>query len=341
MNILENVSLASYTTFKIGGPARYFVIVKTEDELKEAIDFAEQNKLAIFILGGGSNLLVSDSGFSGLVIKIELNNLKQEKINDDIVRVTAGAGISWDDLVEYSVSNGLYGIENLSAIPGTVGASPVQNIGAYGVEAKDIVAFVKVFDINTKKFKNLSKIECMFGYRDSIFKKPEGSKFIVTEVSFDLKKNGKINKAYKDVEEYFVKHNLTNPSLFDIRKAISEIRASKLPDWHKYGTAGSFFKNVVLPKEQFLELQKRYPEIPAFPADSNNTKVPTAWILDNICHLKGYKIDNVGLYEKHSLVFVNYGNGRADQIIALMNFVISKVKDVTGITLEPEVVLLG
>jgi len=341
MKIEENKSLKELTTFKIGGSARYFCEPKNIPELKEAVLFARDKKLNIFILGGGSNLVVSDNGWDGLVIKPNFFGIKEEYINDSAVKIISGASVVWDDLVEFSVSKNLFGLENLSGIPGRVGASPVQNIGAYGVEAKDVISQVTAFNMSTFSVEEFLNKDCQFAYRDSFFKSKKGKSYIITEVTFGLTKNGEINLSYKDVEEYFKNNNISNPKLKDVREAVIFIRKNKLPDLETTGTAGSFFKNVVVSQEKFLELKNKYPLIPFFPASKEMIKVPIAWILDNVCHLKGFKMGNVGLYEKHPLIFINKGNGTAKEIKQLMEFVSQKFREVIDLTLEPEVVFVG
>lgn len=336
MNIQEHIPLAPFATFRIGGEARFFAEVQSLQELKQAIVYAKENNLPIFILGGGSNLLISDEGFNGLVIKISMQGMERRE-EGDFVFVTAGAGILWDDLVLQTVTDGLWGLENLSYIPGTVGAAPVQNIGAYGSEVKDTVHSVFVFDISSGEVKTFSNNECQFGYRDSIFKKPEGKKFVVLEVTFHLSKNSTPNLLYKDLKEFFEQKGNLTPSLSKIREAVIEIRKNKLPDWHTIGTAGSFFKNPIITTERYISLIKKFPTLPSFEVDLQHVKVPLAWILDKICGLKGFREGDVGLYEKQPLAFVNFGSAQAKDVKNLAQKISEIVKEKTDIDIEWEV----
>jgi UDP-N-acetylmuramate dehydrogenase len=348
MKIQENILLAPFTTFQIGGAALFFTRVSNLVDLQAALAFAESKtsengaSLPVLILGGGSNVLISDEGFKGLVIKNEIWGIAEENVSENLVRIIAGAGEGWDDLVKYTVEEkGLYGMENLSLIPGTVGASPVQNIGAYGVEISDILDYVEVYNPDTKKIEKLTNSECEFGYRQSIFKDKRKNN-IILRVAFLLKKKAEISIAYKDLQKYF-ENRLSKPSLCDVRSAIIEIRQKKLPDFSKIGTAGSFFKNVMIPQADYDKLLKKYPLMPAFSATdkSKMVKVPTAWILDNICGFKGVRRGEVGVYENQALVLVNYGKGTAQQIKNLSDEMIASVKEKTGITIVPEVEFVG
>jgi UDP-N-acetylmuramate dehydrogenase len=357
MRIQENVLLAPFTTFRIGGAARFFVQARSVADIEAAIAFAEQGAgrggQRMFILGGGSNVLVSDLGWDGLVIKMELKGITEEN-EGEFVRVIAGAGEDWDSFVKYTVEErALYGLENLSLIPGTVGASPVQNIGAYGVEAKDTIQWVEVYDPTAKTVETLSNAQCRFGYRDSIFKH-ERKNNIILRVAFALRKNGKPLIGYKDLERYFA-GSAGTPSLRDVRDAIIAIRAKKFPDLSKTGTAGSFFKNVVISRTEHDELLKQYPAMPSFPVGAPDgagdiaggkpqkpmVKVPTAWIMDNVCGFKGLRRGDVGVYENQAIVLVNFGKGTAQGIKDLADEMMASVKRKTGITISPEVEFIG
>ncbi len=343
MQIRNNVQLAQYTTFQIGGPASFFCSVKNNNELVEAINFAKKNNLPVFILGKGSNLLVSDSGFAGLVIKNEIMGVTFKEEKEGIFFVKAGAGETWDDLVDDCVAKNLQGIENLSAIPGTVGAAPVQNIGAYGTEFCDVLVSVDVFDTKKMEFTQLSKMECNFGYRDSIFKQQKG-RYVITHVSMRLILNGKTNISYKDLKNYFSGTSSLlgsvvniNPSIKQVRDAVIVIRLNKLPDWTHWGTAGSFFKNPVISQEHFEGLSKKYPGLPGFPTSDGKIKVSLGWILDNVCNVKGMCIDNVCTYEKQALVIVTHAGATASGVVNLAQELMKIVKEKTGIEIEGEV----
>lgn len=343
MKIKKNISLKNFTTFKIGGKAKFFVKIKNTEELKKAVNFTKEKNLPFFVLGCGSNLLINDKGYDGLVIKNEIKGITFEEVSSGIIRVVVGAGEKWDDLVKKTVECGLWGIENLSGIPSTVGAASVQNIGAYGVEVKNIIDFVEVFDTKNGEVKKLTANQCEFGYRQSIFKKEKGKKFIVMSVSFILKKTGKADFEYKDMQKYFGDKKIQKPSLIEIRKATLLIRKSKLPDLKHYGTAGSFFKNPIIKKERADKLLKKYPllSIPVSKIDFEYVKISAAYLLDNICGYKGIRKGGVGVYENHTLVLVNYGDGKAKEVKNLAEEMQKCIKEKTGIILEPEVVFVG
>lgn len=338
MKIQENISLAPYTTFKIGGPARFFCLVKDEDELIKAVEFANEKGLRILVLGGGSNVLVSDDGFDGLVVKMEVKGMEVANVpsNKSTVFLKVAAGEPWDGFVDHAVSKGFYGAENLSAIPGTVGAAPVQNIGAYGVEVGQIIKSVRAYDLKTSKFLELTNEECKFGYRDSIFKQEKG-RYVITSVVFELKKEGKLNMEYKDIKEFFAKIADSVVTLESLREAIIKIRAGKLPDWSKWGTAGSYFKNPTISEGQFIELKSKYADLPGFPDGNGNVKVSLGWILDKICNARGLTIGNAGVYENQALVLVAKPGAKAREVVALSERLMNEVKEKTGIEIEAEV----
>jgi UDP-N-acetylmuramate dehydrogenase len=339
MQLKENISLKLLNTFRVGGEARYFVEAETKKDLQEALDFALANKLALLILGGGSNVLISDEGFPGLVLKINLKGIQWLDRSED-VEVQAQAGEEWDNLVSQAVERELFGLENLSGIPGSVGGAPVQNVGAYGVELKEVLNWVEVFDTETKKFKRLSKEECQFYYRGSVFKKPEGNKYIITEVSMLLKKEGRLNLSYKDVREFFSSRDISSPTLNQVRQAILEIRGRKFPDLKKFGTAGSFFKNPIISEDNYKKLLTKYPDLPSYKASPGKVKIPLAWIIDNACNLKGLREGEVGVSEKQAIVLVNYGEASASDIKELSEKIRQAVKEKTGIETEWEVTML-
>ncbi|MFA6554510.1 MAG: UDP-N-acetylmuramate dehydrogenase [Candidatus Paceibacterota bacterium] len=345
MTIQENIPLAQYTTFKIGGLARYFCVVTNETELIEAVKFAKSKKLHVFILGGGSNLLISDEGFRGLVIKIENRGISY--VNN---MVTAFAGEIWDEFVANTVSRGFGGLENLSAIPGTVGATAVQNIGAYGSDVSSVIESVRVFDTSNLEFVVFSNSDCGFDYRDSIFKHQKG-RFIVVSVTFKLEKNKKVDIGYKDLAEYFSKKGFgvdssdvgnsgadeKIPSILEVRNAVIEIRGNKLPDWKMWGTAGSFFKNPIIKTKQYDDLKKKFPDLPGFVEPNGMIKIPLGWILDKICNFKGQFFGHVGVYEKQALVIVTRPGASSTEVVELTKKMQDKVKEKTGLIIEAEV----
>lgn len=334
MKILQDISLAPYTTFRIGGPAAHFCVAKSEQDVKEAVEFARTKKMPLFVLGGGSNLVIADRGFSGLVVKMEMKGL--EFTGDSVV---AAAGESWDGLVAEAVARGLWGLENLSGIPGTVGASPVQNIGAYGTEVMDVIGSVRAIDGTTGEMREFTNAECRFSYRDSFFKTPAGKQWIILSVSFRLSSKPAPNISYKDLRESFS----TNPapSQADIRAAVLAIRAKKFPDLSRIGTAGSFWKNPIISRAEFEQLALKYPGIPSFPAENDRIKVPLAWILDKVCALKGYTEGGVALFENQPLVLVARPGATADQIAAFESRIKAIVAEKTGIAIEKEVQFVG
>ncbi|MES2087635.1 MAG: UDP-N-acetylmuramate dehydrogenase [Patescibacteria group bacterium] len=340
MKFHENIPLSQHTTFKIGGTAQYFFPVETLEEMREAVDFAREKNLPFFILGGGSNLLVSDSGFKGVVIKNQIKGVAFEETGDE-VSVKVGAGENWDTFVESVVVRGLFGLENLSGIPGTVGAAPVQNIGAYGVEVKETIMSVETLNAQTGEIKIFSSDECRFAYRDSFFKTPAGKSYIILAVNFHLKKNASLNLEYKDLKNYFALVKIT-PTIFDVRRGVLEIRGKKFPDLQKIGTAGSFFKNPIIPVAQFEELKKKFPDLPGFPLLATDYRLSTikislAWILDNVCNMKGLVKGSTGLFERQPIVLVNLGGADAKSVTDFALEVTQSVKEKTGIDVEWEV----
>lgn len=335
--ITAQVPLAPYTTLGVGGLAEFFAFVETVSELHDAVAWAQAQGHAITVLGGGSNVLVSEEGVRGLVIHLVLHAVTY--VHDgDSVRVTAEAGTVLDTLIEELVAKGLWGLENLSHIPGTVGAVPVQNVGAYGVEAKEVIAEVTVYDCECNEIQILTNAECAFAYRDSIFKRREGARYIVTAVTFIVSSVPAPHLTYKDITDYF--GSRCNPTLREIRDAIIEIRSTKLPDWHTIGTAGSFFKNPIVSSVVFATLRAQYPELPGYPEENGNIKISLGWILDKVCGLRGYREGNVGLYEKQALVLVCQKGSTAHEVEQYAEKIVTLVKDRTGIAIELEVRML-
>ena len=334
MNIQEQVSLKPYNTFGIEAAARFFVEVKTEEELIALCKTETLKYKKYLILGGGSNILFTKD-FDGLVIKNSIQGLEFKK-SGQLIRVTAGAGMNWHELVLKTLENGAHGLENLSLIPGTVGGAPVQNIGAYGVEIKDVFEQLKAIEINTGKVKVFTKDQCLFNYRYSVFKDKINDKYIITEVTFDLHKSSEVNSSYADLKSTLLAKNITNPTPQDISDAVIAIRQSKLPDPSEIGNAGSFFKNPVIEKLDYSNLQSKFNGFPGFPQTNNKVKVPAAWLIEQT-GWKGKKVGEVGVNPKQPLVLVNYGAGTGKQIKELAIAIQKSVKKQFGITLEPEV----
>ncbi len=337
MNIREHVSLREYTTFKIGGDARFFVEASSVDELKEAIAFAHAKDLPFFILGGGSNILVDDEGFSGLVIHMAIVGIEWKEEGDHVV-ATVGAGESWDDLVATAVAKNYSGIENLSSIPGTVGASAVQNIGAYGVEARELITMVEAYDAKNNILKILTNEECVFGYRESVFKTNQD--LVVTQVQFRLEKEYVPKQAYKDIALYIEENGVVTLSLQEMRQAVMAIRAKKFPDLSQCGTAGSFFKNPIVSKGVGEKFLAQYPDAPHYDAENGKTKLSAAWIIDHVLEMKGVREGSVGTWSAQALVVVNYDDATSAQVKKFVKKISDASFEKIHITLEPEVVFV-
>lgn len=337
----EHKILAPLTTLRVGGPARFFKVASNDAEINEALSFAEEKELPYFVLGEGSNILVADEGISGLVLKIIPATLSFEDHANGRALLTADAGAHWDTIVGEAVAKNLFGIENLSLIPGTAGAAPVQNIGAYGAELADTLEWIEAFDSHARKKIRLGKGECGFGYRDSIFKRKDGAHLIITRIALLLKKDGAVQTDYKDTREYFAARGIEKPTLIEVRRAIIDIRTAKLPDFEKIGTAGSFFKNPIISKGEYDALCADYHELPGFILPDGKVKVPLAWVIDHICGMKGARRRAVGTHEKQPLAIVNYGGATAREVKDFADELAQKIHEKTGITPEYEVSLVG
>ncbi|OGG48316.1 UDP-N-acetylenolpyruvoylglucosamine reductase [Candidatus Kaiserbacteria bacterium RIFCSPHIGHO2_01_FULL_51_33] len=338
MEIEREVLLASFTTFQIGGRARFFARVRTPQDLKEALEWGEKEKVPFFVLGGGSNLLISDDGFPGLVIKIEIGgvSLKEE---GEVFQVVAGAGEPWDPFVVRTIESGLSGLENLSGIPGTVGGTPVQNVGAYGVEVGTAIAWVEAYSMKTYKKRLFQNTDCQFGYRTSFFKTEEGRQWIITRVAFHLSKNGAPNLSYREVRDYFTNRE-TPPTPLEVREAVLLIRSRKFPDIKVIGTAGSFFKNPAVDSTTLAKLLKEFPDLPHFPLRGGGSKIALGALLERL-QWKGVRRGRVGVFEKQSLVLVNYGGSTAQEMREFAENIIRDVREKTGIEIVPEIVFIG
>tara|TARA_B100000780_G_scaffold179789_1_gene126030 strand:- start:3 stop:1019 length:1017 start_codon:yes stop_codon:yes gene_type:complete len=336
-NILNNYSLKNHNTFGINVEAKYFSTFNSMIELKEILKINLHKKEKFFILGSGSNILLTKD-FDGFILhnKIEGICIIEDNENDIIVEV--GSGVVWHDFVMWSVNQELSGIENLALIPGTVGASPVQNIGAYGMEAKDSITKVHTLEIKNKKVKIFSNKDCEFSYRNSIFKKEKEKKFIITKVEFRLSKEHFNRTEYGAIEEELKKLKLkANPAT--IAKAVIKIRNRKLPNPKVLGNSGSFFKNPVIETSEFNVLKKEFPEMIGYTISNSQTKVAAGWLIDN-AGLKGYRKADAGVHKNQALVLVNYGNATGTEIIKLAKEIQQKIKAQYGIIIEPEVSIL-
>jgi len=337
ISVIENELLAKHSTFKIGGPSRFFTSVATESELKQALAWSKDNRVDHRFIGGGSNILFSDDLYPGLTIKVEIKGIEWQEKNGQ-VRLTAGAGEVWDDLVRFSVEQGWFGLENLSGIPGTVGAAPVQNIGAYGSELKDTLVKVKAWDITADRLVELFNQDCNFSYRQSLFK--QTSNYVVLSVTLNVSSSGQPVISYRDLSEKVGQLERSQLTPEFIRQAVLDIRSNKFPDLRTLGTAGSFFTNPIIESDHYERLQGRYPGLPGFRLDDGRYKVSLAWILDQVCGLKGYQSGSVALYQKQPLILVSQPGALAVDVKRLADEVALLVKAKTDISLEWEVTLM-
>jgi UDP-N-acetylmuramate dehydrogenase len=337
LQIEENVSLKNFNTFGIEAKARFFVEINHEDDLREL--FLDQQWLTVprLVLGGGSNMLfVKD--FEGLVIRINIRGI-EHRISHDEVYVEAGAGEVWNDLVNYCVDHGFAGMENLSLIPGSVGASPIQNIGAYGVEIKDIFYSCRAFEIATGQVKMFTNQDCQFEYRESVFKSTLKGQYIITSVKYKLSTVANLKLHYGAIKQELENRQITNPTIKDVSQVVSHIRVSKLPDPSTIGNAGSFFKNPVISSEQFEQLVAQYPDVVNFPA-SNGVKLAAGWLIEQ-CGWKGKVVGNTGTWKNQALVLVNNGDATGAEIYSLSSQIIDSVYTKFGVMLEREVNLIN
>lgn len=334
MNIKENVSLRSYNTFGIDVCAKYAVTITDEDQIKELIgtDIYRNNKT--MILGGGSNVLFTGN-FDGLLIRNEITGRKVEEETEDHVIVKFGAGENWHEAVLFAVQQGWGGIENMSLIPGTVGAAPMQNIGAYGVEIKETFLSLDAVDLESGDKRQFEKDECGFGYRQSIFKTTHKNRFFITAVRLMLSKSAQINTGYGAIRQTLAEMEVHQPSIRDVSDAVIRIRRSKLPDPAEIGNAGSFFKNPVISKERFSHLKEQFPSIVGYPTEEG-VKVPAGWLIEH-AGWKGKKTGNIGVHKDQALVLVNYGGGKGEEIYQLSEDILQSVHAKYGIDLEREV----
>jgi len=348
MLIRENVALAPLTTLGVGGPARYFVEASTEAEVIEAVEFARSRQLPLFVLGDGSNLVVSDAGFAGLVLKIGIADVSRFAAPNGAVTFAAGAGVDWDTLVSQSVNADCAGLECLSGIPGTVGGTPVQNVGAYGQEVSQTIEEVRVLDLQSLQIKTLSNADCGFAYRSSIFNSSERGRYIILCVSYCLRPGGEPTLHYADLRKFFADHP-GEPTLAEVRAAVREIRRGKamliVPGDEDARSAGSFFKNPVVTKLFFealsARLEARGLQLPTYPAADGFCKLPAAWLVEHAGFFKGYAKGAAGISRRHALAIINRGDASAADILALKDQIQSRVLEEYGIELQPEPVFVG
>jgi len=358
MTIQENVPLAPLTTLQVGGTARYFAELKREDEVQEAAQFAKSRDLPLFVLGGGSNLVVADSGWPGLVLRITIGGIAQNKTDGpgNAVLFSVGAGVEWDDFVAQAVVKNCAGVECLSGIPGSVGGTPVQNVGAYGQEVSETIESVRVFDLKDDRTLVLPKPACGFRYRTSIFNTTERGRYIILRVNYRLKRGCAASLKYADLQKHFAERSpekKTPPSLAEVREAVRAIRRSKgmliVPGDDDCRSVGSFFKNPVLSEAGFKELTVRAAAkglgIPSYPARSQDKdaqhKVSAAWLVEHSGFSKGYAAGAAGISHKHALALINRGDAKASDIVGLKDEIQRGVQAEWGILLEPEPVFVG
>jgi UDP-N-acetylmuramate dehydrogenase len=350
VNLLENIALAPLTTLKVGGQAKYLAEATDAAQVEKAVSFARSRDLPLFVLGGGSNLVIADSGWPGLILKIAITGIEQQTDHSDDGKVifSVGAGETWDRFVSRSVAAGCAGIECLSGIPGSVGGTPVQNVGAYGQEVADTITSVLVYDLHDSQVRELCNPACQFAYRSSIFNTTERGRFIVLRVNYALVPGGKPHIEYADLKRHFAGRE-TAPNLAETREAIRHIRALKgmfiVPGDPDCLSAGSFFKNPVLSQSQHEELRKRAAErglsIPSYPALETKKKISAAWLVERSGFARGYELGRAGISSKHALAIVNRGGASAADILALKDQIQQRVEEIWGVRLEPEPVMVG
>ena len=358
VTVQQNVPLAPYTTFGIGGPARFFCSVTSEDQLLEAIHFARQQQLAVFTLGGGSNLLVSDSGFDGLVLRIAIGPLEPAHLtsstSDDHVDFHVPAGMDWNDFVQHICQQGIAGIECLAGIPGSVGGTPVQNVGAYGQEVAQTIHAVRALDLETLTFVTLPRTACGFSYRHSIFNSTQRNRYIVTQVIFRFSPRATAHLSYADLSRHFAAQIAAghSPAPIDVYHAVREIRHGKgmllVSGEQDCRSAGSFFKNPIVPAATLDHIAAALSidpaAIPHWPAGHESIKLPAAWLLEHAGFPKGFALQpdsHVGLSSRHTLALINRGHAAAAEVVHLRDHIIAAIWQRFGITLQQEPVQLG
>lgn len=333
--VIENASLKGYNSFGLEVQAEQLVVVTNKEEAQQVLrDGRFRNKKKL-ILGGGSNILFT-SDFHGLVLLNRISGITLLKEDAEHVHVRAGAGENWHEFVLYTVGKGWGGLENLSLIPGTVGAAPIQNIGAYGVELKDSVEELEAIDLVDGQSRYFSAAECAFGYRDSIFKGSQKGRYLIVNVTFRLSRHPSINTRYGAIEEELRKMGVSQPGIQEVSEAVIRIRRSKLPDPAIIGNAGSFFKNPEVPTEQFDALKSRHPDLPGYPAGTGRTKLAAGYLIEH-CGWKGKVIGHVGMHEKQALVLVNHGGANGNELLEHARRVRKSVLEEFGVELEMEV----
>ncbi len=338
LQIQENVSLKNFNTFGVEANARYFVEINHRDELTELFMDPQWLQTETLVLGGGSNMLLVND-FGGLVIRINIRGI-EHRISQQDVFIEAGAGEIWNDLVNFCVIRNYAGLENLSLIPGSVGASPIQNIGAYGVELQDVFYSCCAFEVESGMFKTFSKADCKFGYRESVFKSELKGKYIIVSVKFHLSLTPNFNLNYGAIEQELAARGITQPTIKDVSQVVSHIRVSKLPDPATIGNAGSFFKNPIIGPEQFKTLQTNFPEVVHYPANGGNVKLAAGWLIEQ-CGWKGKVVGHTGTWKNQALVLVNHGGATGEEVYSVSSQIIDSVYTKFGVLLQREVNIIG
>lgn len=334
MEISENISLKPYNTFGVDVKARRFLSVSSNEELKQVLRKHYGSEL--FILGGGSNMLLTRD-IEKTVVRIGMLGKNILSQNGETVVIRAMAGENWHQLVLWTLENGFGGLENLSLIPGNVGTAPIQNIGAYGVELKDVFLSCQAINVQTLEDKTFDRENCAFGYRDSVFKNQLKGKFIITSIDLRLSKTDhKLQTGYGAINTWLEQHQVNQPGIRDVSDAVIAIRQAKLPDPRRLGNSGSFFKNPVVPRQELKRLQTQFPEIPFYPLDKDQVKIPAGWLIDQ-AGLKGYRKGNAGVHQHQALVLVNFGEATGEEILELAREVQERIHRKFSIALEPEV----
>lgn len=340
MQFTENVSLKNFSTMRLGGTAKFMIDITSATQIPEALAFAEEKSLPVIMIGGGSNIVWKDAGFSGLVMVNKIPGYDVQHQGEQSF-LTIGAGEPWDSVVARSVLEELSGIEELSLIPGTTGATPIQNVGAYGREIADVLVCVQAYDKVEKKTVVIPKTDCGFAYRDSRFKSADRGRFFITSVTLALTKNKPMPPYYASVEEYLRTNNITHPSVAQIREAVIYIRSSKLPDPREVANCGSFFGNPIIESSQLYEVQEKFPSIKYWLTEDGKAKVSAAWMIEQL-GFKGYHEPNTGMsvWDKQALVLVNDNAPNTASLVAFRDAIVKAVRDRYGITLvqEPELI---
>lgn len=340
IQLRSDVDLRPFNTFRISARACHYCQINSVDEFRELIQHPIYRNNRVMILGGGSNVLFTHD-FDGLVVHDQLKGISADVVSNEYVNVTAAAGEVWHDLVMYAVKHQWGGIENLALIPGTVGAAPIQNIGAYGIEIKECLKSVEAIDRMTGEIRQFSSAECKFGYRDSVFKGELKEKFFISSVTLTLThQHHRINTSYGAIKDTLKSMNIIDATITDVANAVIDIRRSKLPDPSVIGNAGSFFKNPTISLGEYESIKLSYPLIPGYPGDNQQVKVPAGWLIEQ-CGWKGKRVGDIGVHQHQALVLVNYNNGSGSELIELAHNIQSSVKQKFSIDITPEVNIIS